>query len=105
MSSTKLAALYLHGNNENIPLYFGANIIQRQSGATFMSSPHCVIYVEAVTSNRFVLIRDFSLNGTWINNESHIKNATAIIQPNDILSFGSPTLTFILKRADIINID
>lgn len=98
-----LSGFYLAGQTKNIPLYEGVNIIRRQRlpGAKFMSKMHCVIYIR----HTFVMLRDYSSNGTWINNQSFIKHASILLNNNDEIALGSHLMKFTLKKAEIILIE
>ncbi|KAJ3431527.1 serine/threonine-protein kinase fhke-related [Anaeramoeba flamelloides] len=87
----------IHENVSHIQLYKSKpTIIGRHPNSTFVisfnkiSSKQCQIEWKSKLSNQFVVIKDYSTNGTFVNGRIIGKGKQTILSPNDVITFLSP---------------
>lgn len=88
--SKKLSKFGLKCGSRNIPLWMGKNVIGRRSlgaGSRYTSRNHCVIYVIEKKGKSLVILKDVSMNGTYVDT-SFVKQKVLVLNENDLIGFG-----------------
>lgn len=105
----KLSKYMLVNGTRNIPLRIGKNKIGRRqigvgAGTKFASRKQCTIFVKEKQNKTFIILKDSSLNGTFVD-LSFVKNKSIFLNEGVYVGFGSIEDYFQLRRIEIIEID